>query len=40
MGIEEGGEVNAKHIRNIFKNIKQKLPKSWERDTHPGTGCL
>jgi hypothetical protein len=41
MGIKEGGEVQAKGIGNVFnKNNSRKLPKSWERDAHPGSGTL
>jgi hypothetical protein len=38
MGIEVGGEMQAKGIENIFnKNTNRKLPKSWERNVYPGT---
>jgi hypothetical protein len=40
MSIKEGEEVQTNDLANIFnKRIAlSKLPKSWERDTHPGTG--
>jgi hypothetical protein len=39
MAIAEGKELQTKGIEYILnKRIAQKLPKSQERDTHPGTG--
>jgi hypothetical protein len=37
MGIK-GEQVQAKGICNIFKKIITKFLKSWESDTHSGTG--
>jgi hypothetical protein len=40
MGIEEGDEVQAKGIHNIFNKIITQFPKSRESYTHSGTGSL
>jgi hypothetical protein len=41
MGIEEGEEVQAKGISNIFnKNNNRKFPKSRKDYAHTGTGSL
>jgi hypothetical protein len=40
IGIEEGEEVQTKGIGNVEQNNSRQLSKSWERDTHPGTGDL
>jgi hypothetical protein len=40
MGIEEGEEVQAKRIHNIFNEIIRKFPKSRESYAHSGTGSL
>jgi hypothetical protein len=39
MGVEEGEEVQAKGIHNIF-NKTIKLPTSREKDVHSGIGTL
>jgi hypothetical protein len=41
MGLEEGEEVQAKGMHNIFnKIITEKFPKFRERYAHSGTGSL
>jgi hypothetical protein len=40
MGIEEGEEVQAKLIYNIFNKKNRKFPKSRENYAHTGTGSL
>jgi hypothetical protein len=40
MGIEEGKEVQAKGMHNIFNKIKQKFPKSRDNYAHTGTGSF
>jgi archaeosine-15-forming tRNA-guanine transglycosylase len=40
MCIEEGEEVQAKGIHNIFNKIIRKFPKSREHSAHSGTGSL
>jgi hypothetical protein len=40
MGIEEGEEVQAKGIHNIFNKIITKFPKSRENYAHSGTESL
>jgi chromosome segregation ATPase len=40
MGIEEGKEVQAKGMHNIFKKNNRNFPKSRENNAHPGTGSL
>jgi hypothetical protein len=31
-------EKSQKHRKHIQENNSRKIPKSWERDTHPGAG--
>jgi hypothetical protein len=38
MGIEEGEEVQAKGIHNIFNKMLTKFPKSRENYAHSDTG--
>jgi chromosome segregation ATPase len=40
IGIEEGKEMQAKGILNIFKNNNREFPKSQESLAHSGTGVL
>jgi hypothetical protein len=40
MGIEEGEEVQAKGICNIFNKIITKFPKSRKNYAYSGTGSL
>jgi hypothetical protein len=40
VGIEEGEEIQAKGICNIFNKIIRKFSKSRENYAHSGTGSL